>query len=66
MATVEEVWVTKDGVHIPVGKMSDEHARNTLRMLIRQIRLDKKSSLEYHRKALTGELVDLPEENLLG
>lgn len=31
----EEVWVTKDGRHMLVGDMDEEHLRNTLRMLIR-------------------------------
>jgi len=34
----EEYWTTKDGQKIAVGDMTDEHVRNTLRMIIRKAR----------------------------
>jgi hypothetical protein len=32
----DEIWITHDGRHIPVGQMHEAHVRNALRMVIRQ------------------------------
>lgn len=32
----DEIWTTRDGRKIPVGELTEEHARNILRMLIRK------------------------------
>jgi hypothetical protein len=40
----DEVWVTRDGRRIAVGDMSEEHAKNTLRLLIRQRREIKEAA----------------------
>lgn len=34
----DEIWTTRDGRKIAVGDMTEEHARNTLRLVIRRIR----------------------------
>jgi hypothetical protein len=34
----EEIWKTLTGVEIPVGDLTEEHAKNALRMLLRQER----------------------------
>jgi hypothetical protein len=34
----DEVWVTKDGRHIPVGELQAEHARNIIRMILKDRR----------------------------
>ena len=54
-AIAEEIWVTEVGEKIAVGDMSDIHARNTLRMLINQIRRNKVGNLSFHRQQLNGE-----------
>ncbi len=37
--TVEdEVWTMKDGTRIPIAQMSERHAKNCLRLLIRRRR----------------------------
>lgn len=48
----EELWVTLDRQSVTVDDMDDMHVRNTLRMLIRQIRKGKLSSLAYHQTRL--------------
>ena len=48
----EELWVTKDMEVIAVGDMNEHHARNTLRMLIRQIRKGDLSRLGRHKDAI--------------
>jgi len=37
----EEVWTTRDGSKILVRDMTEEHAKNALRMAIRKIRADR-------------------------
>ena len=37
----EEIWVTKTGGRIAVGDMTESHAKNALRMLIRKFREEK-------------------------
>jgi len=44
----EEIWITETGECIPVGKMSEKHVRNTLRMLIRQMRNRRVGCLKWH------------------
>lgn len=34
----DEVWVTRDGRQLLVGKMTEEHAKNALRMILRKRR----------------------------
>ena len=34
----DEEWITKDGKKIMVGDMTEEHAKNVLRMLLRRRR----------------------------
>ena len=34
----EEYWTTKDGRKIAVGDMTEEHLKNTLRMILRKRR----------------------------
>lgn len=34
----DEIWTCQDGRRIPVGEMSVDHLRNTLRMLLRKAR----------------------------
>lgn len=38
--SVDEVWVCRDGRELPVGKLSEEHAKSILRMLIRKRRVE--------------------------
>lgn len=38
---LDEVWVTKDGREILVGDMTESHAKNALRMLIRKARKER-------------------------
>ena len=42
----DEVWTTKDGRKIAVGDMSEEHAKNILRLLIRQRREIKQAAYD--------------------
>lgn len=32
----DEVWIAKDGRKIPVSELTEEHAKNIIRMLIRK------------------------------
>lgn len=48
----EELWVTKDGEAIPVGELNEHHCRNTLRMLIKQIRTGNLVCLGGHQERL--------------
>jgi hypothetical protein len=34
----EEIWETEDGTQIPIAELSEEHAKNILRMIIRVTR----------------------------
>jgi hypothetical protein len=34
----DEIWVTEDGTKIAVGNLSEEHAKNILRMILRTTR----------------------------
>lgn len=48
----EEVWVTVTDDHIPVKDMDISHLRNTLRMLIKQIRTGDLYRLGCHQRKL--------------
>lgn len=37
-ACEDEVWTTRDGRRIPIDRMTEEHAKNTLRMILRNRR----------------------------
>jgi hypothetical protein len=39
MAVKEEYWITKDGKTIAIGDMTESHAKNLLRKLIRENRV---------------------------
>lgn len=49
----EEYWVTIDGQEIAVADMDANHVRNTLRMLIKQIRRGDMYYLGGHQKRLS-------------
>jgi hypothetical protein len=44
----EETWITEKGECIKVGDMSEKHLKNTLRMLVRQMRNRRRECLEWH------------------
>jgi len=37
----DEVWTTKNGTEIEVKDMSEDHVRNTLRLIIKKIRIQE-------------------------
>ena len=44
----EEQWITEEGHAVEVGEMGDKHVRNTLRMLIRQMRNRRIDCIKWH------------------
>lgn len=38
MSERDEVWITADGKEIPIGDLTEPHAKNILRMLLREHR----------------------------
>ena len=55
----DEIWVTKSGQKIPVAELSEDHAKNILRMLLRKNRdRQKKRAIELIAKA---ENLPIPE-----
>lgn len=49
----DEIWTTRDGSQVEVRMMTAEHARNALRMILRQARLRKE-----RRKRAVAEVLD--------
>lgn len=43
MKMKDEIWTTRDGRKIAVADMSEEHVRNTLRMLLRNMRRQRRA-----------------------
>lgn len=54
----DEIWVTRDGREILVGDMTEEHVRNTLRMIIRVNRERRERSIIQ----LIGKIENIPDE----
>jgi hypothetical protein len=53
----DEVWVTKDGRHIPVGELQADHARNIIRMILKDRRKRRPTIValaEMVRKLIAG------------
>jgi hypothetical protein len=46
--TQDETWVDKNGNRIPISAMSEEYAKNCLRMLVRRHRQEVEA--EYYRR----------------
>lgn len=45
----DEIWITKDGSKIAVADMTENHAKNALRLLLRKIRqVRQKQTIEDH------------------
>ena len=61
----EEFWTTRDGRTIPVGRLSPDHMRNILRMLLRRRRerLVKLSDEDKVRYRMFLSMDELPEED---
>jgi len=62
----EELWVTKEGTAIPISDMSEEHLRNTLKMIVKQLRRGDLTRLGYHhgRLNLARAIADIEEVEL--
>lgn len=60
----EELWVTGDGTAIKVGDMTDEHVRNALRMLIKQIAKGDLYRLGHHQSKIVRARAGLPPDLL--
>lgn len=44
--SAEEVWVTADGVRIPIGEMKESHAKHSLAMIMRNLRAGRIAKLD--------------------
>ena len=62
----DEIWVTRDGRQIPVGELSEEHAKNIIRMILRAQRLElerfKKDILPMIEKEINVIFTDIETE----
>jgi hypothetical protein len=43
--SAEEVWVTADGDRIPIGEMTEDHAKHALAMIMRRLRAGQIATL---------------------
>jgi hypothetical protein len=42
----DEIWVCQDGRRLAVGEMTEEHAKNTLRMILRNRRRRREAKVD--------------------
>ena len=65
MTERKEIWIAKNGEVLDVDEMTEDHLRNTLKMLIKQIREGKLGCLGYHQERINMErsLMELREIN---
>jgi hypothetical protein len=68
MTERKEIWITKSGEVLDVDEMPEGHVRNTLKMLIKQIREGKLGCLGYHQDRINMErwLLEVPGMELEG
>ena len=52
----EEFWTMKSGERINVNDMSESHLRNTLKLIIRNIRENKKPNKKVNHVTVRGEM----------
>lgn len=52
----DEEWITKDGKKIMVGDMTEKHAKNCLRLMLRRVRKYKRSKHQYANDMLRDEI----------
>jgi len=55
MNSKKEIWITNSGEVLDVDEMTEDHVRNTLKMLIKQIREGKLGCLGYHQDRINME-----------
>jgi hypothetical protein len=48
----DEVWVTADGRRLKVGQMDEQHVRNTLRLVLKNRRLEREAQSIKNRRAI--------------
>lgn len=62
----DEIWTMRDGTKIKVGDMTESHARNTLRMIIRnERRRAERALLEKMTDSECFEPLDTPTNDVL-
>ena len=54
----DEIWTTEDGTQIAIGDLTENHAKNILRMIIKQ----KREKDEFFRKEILPKISGMLEE----
>jgi hypothetical protein len=57
----DEIWKCEDGRRIPVGELTEDHAKNILRMILRQRR--ERRALRRADRIVYQHLPDFDEED---
>lgn len=63
---MDEIWITRDGTRITVSDMTEQHAKNALRMCIRQRRLSTLTPREaaFLKQRVQADMADEEREKL--